>query len=201
MFTGIIEEVGRVTQMKSQEGNLLFTIEAVMTKELKVDQSVAHNGVCLTVVAIDLEKSTYQVEAVSETLKKTALGALAEGDAVNLERAMQFNARLDGHIVQGHVDQTATCVEKRDMDGSWLFTFESDTMQTNLIIEKGSVAVNGVSLTTFEVTAHTFSVAVIPYTLAHTTFEKMKVGDKVNLEYDLIGKYVQKQLQAIKTPL
>jgi riboflavin synthase len=190
MFTGIVEELGHIKQLKSTEGNLHITVEARMTPELKIDQSVAHNGVCLTVV--DRTDNTYTVTAIEETLQKTNLGDLKEGDAINLERGMKVGARLDGHIVQGHVDQTAICTNIIEKEGSWEFSFEYDPGQENITIEKGSITVNGVSLTVVNSKRSEFSVAIIPYTFENTNFKFFKKGTKVNLEFDVIGKYVKR---------
>lgn len=190
MFTGIVEEIGKIVAVEKSEGNVNLKISAEMTPELKIDQSVSHNGVCLTVVSI--EGNMYTVTAVQETLTKTSLGKLKTGDAVNLERGMKLGARLDGHIVQGHVDQTATCKEVKETEGSWLYTFEYDPSVGNLTIEKGSITVNGVSLTVVNSKATEFSVAIIPYTYEHTNFKDLQKGDTVNLEFDVIGKYVKR---------
>lgn len=190
MFTGIIEEIGKITQLSREGENLNIKVKAAMTPELKIDQSVAHNGVCLTVVS--LEEEEYLVTAVGETLAKTNLNELKVGDLVNLERGMKLGARLDGHIVQGHVDQTATCKQIDETDGSWRFDFEYAPKIGNLTIEKGSITVNGVSLTVVNSQRSSFSVAIIPYTYEHTNFKSLKPGDKVNLEFDVIGKYVKR---------
>jgi len=190
MFTGIVEEIGKIVAVEKSEGNVNLTISAEMTPELKIDQSVSHNGVCLTVVSI--EGNMYTVTAVQETLNKTSIGNLKTGDAVNLERGMKLGARLDGHIVQGHVDQTAICKEVKQTEGSWLYTFEYDPSVGNLTIEKGSITVNGVSLTVVNSKATEFSVAIIPYTYEHTNFKDLQKGDTVNLEFDVIGKYVKR---------
>lgn len=190
MFTGIIEEIGKITQLSREGENLNIKVKAAMTPELKIDQSVAHNGVCLTVVS--LEEEEYLVTAVGETLAKTNLNELKVGDLVNLERGMKLGARLDGHIVQGHVDQTATCTQINETDGSWRFDFEYAPETGNLTIEKGSITVNGVSLTVVNSQRSSFSVAIIPYTYEHTNFKSLKPGDKVNLEFDVIGKYVKR---------
>jgi len=192
LFTGIIETLGTVTQLVKDQSNLHISIAADIAKELKIDQSVAHNGVCLTVVAITDDQ--YTVTAIDETLQKTALGLLQVGDLVNLERCMQMNGRLDGHIVQGHVDQTAICTHVLVHDGSWVFTFEYDTSLGNLTVEKGSICVNGISLTVVNSGVNTFSVAIIPYTFEHTNLQQVGVGAKVNLEFDIIGKYVAKMM-------
>lgn len=190
MFTGIIEELGSISRLKKENGNLHLTVKAKMTPELKIDQSVAHNGVCLTVV--DINNEEYTVTAISETLEKTNLGELSEGDEVNLERGMKLGARLDGHIVQGHVDQTAVCKNIVEKDGSWEYTFEYDPQLQNITIEKGSITVNGVSLTVVNSQKSEFSVAIIPFTHEHTNFKHFKQGTKVNLEFDVIGKYVKR---------
>jgi riboflavin synthase len=188
MFTGIIETLGKVEKLEKEGGNLHLTVSSNITSELKIDQSVAHNGVCLTVVAIQGEQ--YTVTAIEETLNKTNLGELAVGDAINLERAMVLGARLDGHIVQGHVDQTAICSSISEQDGSWVFGFEYDSKLNNVTIEKGSITVDGVSLTVVDSKKDSFSVAIIPYTYEHTRFHTYKVGSTVNLEFDVVGKYV-----------
>lgn len=190
MFTGIVEEIGKITKTEDSGYNLNFTIQAEMTPELKIDQSVSHNGVCLTVVSIN--NSEYTVTAVKETLEKTNLGNLKEGDLLNLERGMKLGARLDGHIVQGHVDQTAVCKNVREEGGSWRFTFEYDPKLGNVTIEKGSITINGVSLTVVDSKRNEFSVAIIPYTFENTTFKNLKRGQVVNLEFDVIGKYVKR---------
>lgn len=190
MFTGIIEELGKVTELQQENGNLQITVEADFSSELKIDQSVAHNGVCLTVVSC--EKNSYSVTAIEETLKKTNLHNLQIGEWVNLERGMLMNARLDGHIVQGHVDQTGVCEKIEETNGSWNFVFSYDESLNNITIEKGSITVNGVSLTVVNSEKNQFSVAVIPFTFEHTTFQFLKPGDLVNLEFDVIGKYVKR---------
>ncbi len=190
MFTGIIEDLGIIKNLEVEGENLHITVQTSITSELKIDQSVAHNGVCLTVVSID--KDNYIVTAIKETLEKTNLGKLKSGDFVNVERAMKLGDRLDGHIVQGHVDQTAKCISIKEEDGSWVFTFKYDKALNNITIEKGSITVNGVSLTVVNSKIDEFSVAIIPYTYEHTTFNKLKVGDTVNLEFDVVGKYVKR---------
>jgi len=190
MFTGIIEEVGKVTAIENEGTNVHFEIESKLTPELKIDQSVSHNGVCLTVVS--LSEKTYTVTAIKETLEKTNLSSWRVGSLVNLERAMKLGDRLDGHLVQGHVDQTAVCQEVKEENGSWYFTFTYTTAEGNVTIEKGSITVNGVSLTVVNSGEGFFSVAIIPYTYAHTTFQNLKVGDTVNLEFDVIGKYIKR---------
>lgn len=190
MFTGIVETLGKLTQLKTEGTNLHLTITSHLAPELKIDQSVSHNGVCLTVV--DIKPDSYTVTAIEETLQKTNLGQLKEGDTINLERAMVLGSRLDGHLVQGHVDQTGICTAIEQKDGSWIFSFEYDYSQSNTTIEKGSITIDGVSLTVVNSGVTTFSVAIIPYTYEHTRFNSYKVGSKVNLEFDVIGKYVAK---------
>ncbi|WP_055436149.1 riboflavin synthase [Lacinutrix algicola] len=190
MFTGIIETLGRVTNLKYELENLHITVESSFTNELKIDQSVAHNGVCLTVVNIDGKH--YTVTAIKETLDKTNIRNLQVAAIVNLERAMKLGDRLDGHIVQGHVDQTAECINIKETQGSWLYTFKYDSSLNNITIEKGSVTVNGVSLTVVNSKRNEFSVAIIPYTHEHTNFKAFKIGSVVNLEFDVIGKYVSR---------
>ena len=192
MFTGIIETLGTVTNLKKDGENLHISISSVISDDLKIDQSVSHNGVCLTVV--ELNEGTHTVTAISETLSKSNLGSLAVGDLVNLERCMQMNGRLDGHIVQGHVDQTAVCSALNEMNGSWVYTFQYDVSTGNVTVEKGSVSVNGISLTVFDSKADQFSVAIIPYTFNHTNLQNIKAGSTVNLEFDIIGKYVSRLL-------
>jgi len=196
MFTGIVEKIGRVAKISLQDKNRHFFIESELAPELKIDQSVAHNGVCLTVVGI--EGKVYEVVAIDETLQKTSLGTWQVGDRVNLERAMKLGERLDGHIVQGHVDQTGLCHSIEDAQGSRVFTFHYDPSVGNMTIEKGSITVNGVSLTVVGSQKGVFSVAVIPYTYEHTSFHTLKVGDKVNLEFDVIGKYVLAKVGALE---
>ncbi len=190
MFTGIIETVAKVVAVEREGTNLHLTLESALTNELKIDQSLAHNGVCLTVVKIDGSK--YTVTAIEETLLKSAIGELEVGSVVNLERAMQLGARLDGHIVQGHVDTTATCTEVVNKDGSWIFSFEYPSSPEHITIEKGSITVDGTSLTVVNSKDNSFSVAIIPYTYEHTRFNSYQVGTKVNLEFDLVGKYIAK---------
>ena len=190
MFTGIIESLGIVKAIEKEGENIHLTITSSISKELKIDQSVAHNGVCLTVVACD--EYSHVVTAIQETLDKTNLSSWQVGELINLERAMKLGDRLDGHIVQGHVDQIATCVDKVDQDGSWLFTFEYDKKMNNITIEKGSITVNGTSLTVVNSGINTFSVAIIPYTYEHTVFKNIIIGSIVNLECDVVGKYVAK---------
>ena len=190
MFTGIIETLGRIKSIEKEQKNVHFTITSNITSELKIDQSVAHNGVCLTVVAIN--NNDYTVTAIQETLEKTNLGTWKTGDSVNLERAMKLGDRLDGHIVQGHVDQIGTCVAVQETGGSWFFTFRYDATLNNVTIEKGSITVNGVSLTVVNSKVNEFSVAIIPYTYEHTNFHSIAEGTVVNLEFDVIGKYVSR---------
>ena len=190
MFTGIVEEVGKIKNLIKEGTNLHIEVEAKMTPELKIDQSVSHNGVCLTVVSI--KEHSYMVTAIQETLNKTNLDSLSTGDLVNLERGMKLGDRLDGHIVQGHVDQTAKCIDVKDIDGSWQFTFEYDPKLNNITIEKGSVTISGVSLTVVNSERNSFSVAIIPYTFENTIFKKIEKGTTVNLEFDVIGKYVKR---------
>ncbi len=190
MFTGIIETMGVIKSLKKDQDNLHITIQSDITNELKIDQSIAHNGVCLTVVDIDEDK--YIVTAINETLEKSNLGVLKVNDKVNLERAMIMGGRLDGHIVQGHVDQTAICKDVTEENGSWMFTFKYDDSQKNVTIEKGSISVNGVSLTVVNSKDNEFSVAIIPYTYDNTNFGQIAKGTVVNLEFDVIGKYVAK---------
>lgn len=193
MFTGIIEAFGTVEKMEQEQGNLHLSLASDLAPELKIDQSLAHNGVCLTVVA--KTPTSYTVTAIQETLNKTNLGALQVGAKVNLERAMQMNARLDGHLVQGHVDVVGVCTEARETEGSWLFSFEYPETVDYVTIEKGSITVNGVSLTVVNSGKNTFSVAIIPYTYEHTNFHQLQKGSPVNLEFDLIGKYISKLQQ------
>ncbi|MEP2057050.1 MAG: riboflavin synthase [Maribacter litoralis] len=190
MFTGIIETLGKVTALEPKSANLDITIESSLTPELKIDQSVAHNGVCLTVVS--LTDTTYTVTAIAETLSKTNLDTLKVNDSVNLERAMILGSRLDGHIVQGHVDQTGECTGVREDNGSWIFSFSYDAKTGNPTIEKGSITIDGTSLTVVNSGKNTFEVAIIPYTYEHTRFNTYKPGTIVNLEFDVIGKYVAK---------
>jgi riboflavin synthase len=190
MFTGIIETLGTIQEIRKEKDNLHVTIDSTITSELQIDQSVAHNGICLTVVAI--KDNSYTVTAIKETIQKTNLGNWKTGDSVNLERAMKLGDRLDGHIVQGHVDQTGICIDTKETNGSWQYTFEYDKTLNNITIEKGSITVNGVSLTVVNSKKNQFSVAIIPYTHEHTNFNTFKIGTKVNLEFDVIGKYVSR---------
>ena len=192
MFTGIIEDLGILKKIEKEKGNINLYFKSKLTQELKIDQSLSHNGVCLTVVSID--NDIYKVTAVKETLDKSNLGELKVNSIVNIERAMKSNARLDGHYVQGHVDQTAKCLNVKEADGSWYYEFEYDNTSNNITIEKGSIAVNGVSLTVVDSKLNGFSVAVIPYTYNNTNFKKIQTGDAVNIEFDMIGKYISKLL-------
>ena len=193
MFTGIIEAMGEICSLTKKGSNVHIEVKSPITSELKIDQSIAHNGVCLTVVEINKDK--YIVTAIKETLDKSNIGDLFEGAVVNLERSMKLGERLDGHIVQGHVDQTATCSHIKTEDGSTYFTFKYDGKYDNITIEKGSVTVNGVSLTVVGSKENEFSVAIIPYTIEHTNFGEFKVGTKVNLEFDVVGKYLKRLTQ------
>jgi riboflavin synthase len=207
MFTGIVESMGRLIEIKPDGTNLTFTFESDIAHELKIDQSLSHNGVCLTVVELlNTENESvkgangatagrYKVTAIDETLKKTNLGKLNIGDKVNLERCMPANGRFDGHIVQGHVDQTGICTALEDQNGSWLISFEYDSATNNITVEKGSICVNGVSLTVVNSKDNGFSVAIIPYTWEHTNFHQLAVGSTVNLEFDILGKYMQRIMQ------
>ena len=192
MFTGIIENTGEVTAIVKDKSNLHITIKSDIAPELKVDQSVAHNGVCLTVVNINKNTSSYTVTAIDETISKSNFKSLKITDKINLERAMKLGDRLDGHMVQGHVDQIGICKDIKNEDGSWVFTFEYDASTDNITIEKGSISVNGISLTVINSKNNQFSVAIIPYTFDNTNFGKLKINDVVNLEFDVIGKYVAK---------
>jgi len=194
MFTGIIETLATLKKIEASGTNIDFTFSSSITTELKVDQSVAHNGVCLTVVKI--EGNNYTVTAIDETLKRTNLGQLKTGDLVNLERCMPANGRFDGHIVQGHVDTVAICKNMIDLDGSWEFVFEHEQNKNNITVEKGSITINGVSLTVVKSSDKNFSVHIIPYTFEHTNFKNFKIGSIVNLEFDIIGKYVAKLINS-----
>ena len=188
MFTGIIESLGKITKVKADRGNIDFTIESEISKELKIDQSVSHNGVCLTVT--EKSDNTHTVTAVKETLDKSSLKNFLVDDLINLERAMKLGERLDGHLVQGHVDGVAKCISVSVNDGSWIYQFEFDIKNEMLLIEKGSICINGVSLTVFDIVKNTFKVTIIPYTYENTSFKKLKEGDMVNIEFDMIGKYL-----------
>lgn len=192
MFTGIIETLAKVERIEKKNSNIDFVFFSSVTHELKIDQSVAHNGVCLTVVAIN--GNQYTVTAIDETLKRTNLGRLKTGDLVNLERCMPASGRFDGHIVQGHVDTTAVCKSVRDINGSWEFVFEHEVNPKYITVEKGSITINGVSLTVVDSTPNSFSVHIIPFTFEHTNFKSFKEGDVVNLEFDIVGKYIAKIL-------
>lgn len=196
MFTGIIETLGRVEKIEREGTNVHFTIVSPISKDLKIDQSVSHNGVCLTVVKQD--ETSHVVTAIDETLLKTNLNDWRVGDEVNLERAMPAHARLDGHMVQGHVDMTGVCTHVEDKNGSWLFSFQYNMTPQYLLVNKGSICINGVSLTVVNPIKDTFSVAIIPYTFEHTTFHNLKIGDRINLEFDVIGKYIARYFEAYK---
>ncbi|WP_268223609.1 riboflavin synthase [Sinomicrobium oceani] len=196
MFTGIIEELGTVTNLVPEKDNLHISVKSNMTSELKIDQSVSHNGVCLTVVSISEDE--YTVTAIKETLERSSLGHLKTGDTINLERAMKLGDRLDGHIVQGHVDQTAVCSDVKNANGSWVFTFTYDPTSNNITIEKGSITIDGTSLTVVDSGKDFFSVAIIPYTYEHTNFKNYRPGTTVNLEFDVVGKYVARLLDLHK---
>ncbi|PAC31701.1 riboflavin synthase [Flectobacillus sp. BAB-3569] len=192
MFTGIVEAIGEVVDIHKEGTNITFTLTCPFTNELKIDQSLSHNGVCLTVIAI--EGNLYSVTAIDETLKKTNLGKLEVGSKVNLERCMPANGRFDGHIVQGHVDQIGRVTAITPQDGSWLYDFEYEPEGQNITVEKGSICINGTSLTVFNSGTNTFRVAIIPYTYEHTVFHTLEVGDIVNLEFDIVGKYIRKMM-------
>ena len=192
MFTGIIETMGTVASAVQEGGNLEITIQSPISQELKVDQSVAHNGVCLTVTSVEADR--YKTVAIAETLEKSNLGGIRAGHSINLERAMVFNSRIDGHIVQGHVDGTGTCASIEEAGGSWLYRIRFEPQFAPLIVEKGSICLNGISLTVFNITNDAFTVAVIPYTHQHTNIQYLQPGDTVNLEFDILGKYVARQL-------
>ena len=193
MFTGIIESLGKVTNVKADRGNIDFTIESEISKELKIDQSVSHNGVCLTVT--EKNDNTHTVTAVKETLDKSSLKNFSVDDLINLERAMKLGERLDGHLVQGHVDGVAKCISVSVNDGSWIYQFEFDIKNEMLLIEKGSICINGVSLTVFDIVKNTFKVTIIPYTYENTSFKKLKEGGIVNIEFDMIGKYLARFIE------
>lgn len=193
MFTGIIESVGTITELRKEGSNLHLTVRSIISNDLKIDQSVSHNGVCLTVV--EVTSDTHRVTAIDETLKKTNLSFLKAGDEVNLERCTKVGDRLDGHIVQGHVDQTGTCVSVKEENGSWVYTFQYKPSKNNLVVEKGSVCINGVSLTVFNAVEDRFSVAIIPYTYEHTNMKQVEESTVVNLEFDVIGKYVARMME------
>ena len=197
MFTGIIENLGTVAKVEKSQTNLELYVESTLASELKIDQSVAHNGICLTVVEIFGDR-TYRVTAIDETIAKTNIGDLKEGDKVNIERCMTMGARLDGHIVQGHVDQIGTCEGVEEQDGSWIYSFSYDPSLGNVTVEKGSITVNGTSLTVVNSVEGGFSVAIIPYTYENTVFHTLRKGDRVNLEFDVIGKYVARMMEGYK---
>lgn len=190
MFTGIIEEMGEIKNISIEQSNRIFYIESTIASQLKIDESVSHNGICLTIE--EIINDTYRVTAIDETLKKTNAGEWKMGDCVNLERSLKINGRLDGHIVQGHIDGTSICTTKKDKAGSAEFTFQFDEKFSQLVIEKGSICLNGVSLTAFNVGIRDFTVAIIPYTFSHTNFKSLKEGDIVNIEYDIVGKYMNR---------
>jgi riboflavin synthase len=192
MFTGIIEALGEIKEISIEKSNRVFYIKSNLSSHLKIDESVSHNGICLTIE--DVKKDIYRVTSIEETLEKTNARFWNPGDIINLERSMKLNDRIDGHIVQGHVDGTAVCMERKDKDGSVEFTFQFNENFAPLIIEKGSVCINGVSLTAFNVTHNNFTVAIIPYTISHTNFKNLMEDDVVNIEYDILGKYVQRIL-------
>ena len=196
MFTGIIESLGEIKSIEKQGSNINFKIQSKITSELKVDQSISHNGVCLTVTKVNL--NNYEVTAIEETLKKTNLSKLKIGSLINLERAMKINQLLDGHIVQGHIDQTGRCSSVKNENGSWVYSFEYDDLKNNITIEKGSIAINGVSLTVLDSKKSSFSVAIIPHTYKNTNFHKIIKGEIVNLEFDVLGKYISKMFEIYK---
>jgi riboflavin synthase len=196
MFTGIIETVGEITSKVEDKSNLILWVKSSFTHELKIDQSVAHNGVCLTVT--EIKDDAYSVTLIDETVKRTSFLALEKGSSINLERCMPANGRFDGHIVQGHVDQTGTCKSVTDRDGSWVYQFEFDASTGNFTVEKGSITINGVSLTVVDSGDGSFSVAIIPYTFEHTNFNTLKKGDIVNLEFDILGKYLKKIYESLR---
>lgn len=193
MFTGIIEALGSVKSVSSDKTNKIFWINSIISSQLKIDESLSHNGVCLTIE--DIKDGAYRVTAIKETLDKTNISNWKKDDIINLERSMQMNGRIDGHIVQGHVDGIGKCISKKDLNGSVEFTFNFDEDKATLIIEKGSICVNGVSLTAFNVAKNSFTVAIIPYTFEHTNFKKFKEGNIVNLEFDMLGKYVARMIK------
>lgn len=197
MFTGIIENLGTVAKVEKHQTNLELYVESSLASELKIDQSVAHNGICLTVVEIFGDR-TYRVTAIDETIAKTNIGDLKEGDKINIERCMTMGARLDGHIVQGHVDQIGVCEGVEEQDGSWIYSFSYDSSLGNVTVEKGSITVNGTSLTVVNSVEGGFSVAIIPYTYENTVFHTLRKGDRVNLEFDVIGKYVARMMEGYK---
>jgi len=195
MFTGIIECIGIINSIREEGGNKRIEISSAISEELKVDQSLSHSGICLTVIAAG--RGRHEVIAVAETIARTAIRHWQTGDAVNLERSLQMNGRLDGHIVQGHVDETGTCISIEEQNGSRVYTFTFSPSNKTLLVDKGSIAVNGVSLTCFRTADRTFQTAVIPYTHEHTQFKNLKIGEEVNLEFDIVGKYIQKMAKSI----
>jgi len=195
MFTGIVEALGKVVELKKEQSNLHIKIQTPIAKELKIDQSMAHDGICLTVIKVFPEESSYVVTAIQETLDRTNLAHLKDGDEINLERSMKLDGRFDGHIVQGHIDQTATCISVEETEGSWKYWFEYDPNKQNITVEKGSISINGVSLTVVDSKPGVFSVAIIPYTYQVTNFHNFKKGTVVNIEFDVFGKYVAKILK------
>lgn len=195
MFTGIVEALGKVVELKKEQSNLHIKIQTPIAKELKIDQSMAHDGICLTVIKVFPEESSYVVTAIQETLDRTNLAHLMDGDEINLERSMKLDGRFDGHIVQGHIDQTATCISVEETEGSWKYWFEYDPNKQNITVEKGSISINGVSLTVVDSKPGVFSVAIIPYTYQVTNFHNFKKGTVVNIEFDVFGKYVAKLLK------
>ncbi|HEX6170514.1 MAG TPA: riboflavin synthase [Chitinophagaceae bacterium] len=196
MFTGIVETQGIVKNVVEKGTNKTFWVKSPISSKLKIDQSVAHDGVCLTVE--DVKGTRHRVTAIAETLNKTTLGDWKEGSSINIERCLKINGRLDGHFVQGHIDGTAICIEKKEKDGSWEFSFQFLPEFSSLIIEKGSIAINGISLTIFNVTETTFTIAIIPYTFEHTNINLVKPGQKVNIEFDMLGKYINRKLSLNK---
>ncbi len=191
MFTGIIETIAVISKLEMGKGNLHITLKSNLTNEFKIDQSVSHNGICLTVV--DINNKEYVVTAIEETISKSSIGSWKVGDQINLERAMKMGDRLDGHMIQGHVDQVGKCIDIVEKDGSWVFTIQYSE-SNNITVEKGSIAINGISLTVLGSNNNSFSVAIIPYTYSNTNFKTLKVGDTVNLEFDILGKYLEKML-------
>ncbi|MDX9932790.1 MAG: riboflavin synthase [Bacteroidales bacterium] len=200
MFSGIVESMGEITKVTREGSNIHFTVKSDLTKELKIDQSMSHDGVCLTVVKVDKKNKEYVVTAIDETLNKTCLRNWKKGYQVNLERSMKADGRFDGHIVQGHVDQTATCIKVETFDGSWKYHFEYDPKLNNFTVTKGSISVNGVSLTVVDSKPGKFSVAIIPYTFDNTNFHNFKKGTVVNIEFDVLGKYMQRLMEQFYKP-
>lgn len=198
MFTGIIETTGTIAAIEQQETNKIFWISSSISSELKIDQSIAHNGVCLTVE--DIKNNTHRITAIQETLLKTTLNTWKINDQINLERCVPLNGRIDGHLVQGHVDTTATCIQCENQKGSWLYRFKFDEKFAALIIQKGSITINGISLTVFNVMQNEFSVAIVPYTFHHTNIQTLNVGSLVNIEFDMMGKYIQRYMQLARLP-